>query len=72
MTTVVTMVARCRIDSLNVLTKDSAFTVRGCANIVLAYLGSVCSAVAMGFGRPISSIVTLHTLMRCKLKSAGV
>ena len=51
LTTVVAMVACCRVDSIHVLTKDSA--VSG-ASILLVFLGRVCLAVAMGGGRPIS------------------
>ena len=35
---------------------------RSCANIVLVFLGSVCSAVAMGGGRPLSSFDELLSM----------
>ena len=59
MTTVVAMVARCRFDSLHVLTKDS---VRSCASIVLVFSGIVCSAMVMGGGRPLSSFDELLSM----------
>ena len=63
MTAVVAMVARYRIYAKHVLTKDSAVTgVRSCASIVLVFLGSVCSAVAMGGGRPLSSLDELPSM----------
>ena len=55
MTTVLAMVARCRVDSLHVLTKDSAMTGSIYASTVLIFLGRVCSAVEMGGGRPLRS-----------------
>ena len=61
-TTVVAMVARCRVYSIHVLTKDSAVTVRSCARIVLVFFGSVCSAVAMGGGRPLSNFDELLSM----------
>ena len=45
MTTVVAAAARCRVDSVHVLTKDSTVTGHSCASIVLVFIGSVCSAV---------------------------
>ena len=62
LTTDVAMDAHCRVDSINVLIKDSAVTVRSCARIVLVFLGSVCSAVAMGGGRPLSSFDELLSM----------
>ena len=62
MTAVVEMVARCRVYSINVLTKYSAVTVRSCASIVLVFLGSVCSAVAMGGGWSLSSFDELLSM----------
>ena len=59
MTTVVAMVARCLVDSVHVLTKDSA--VNG-ASLVLVLLGSVCSAVAMDDGRPLGSFDELLSM----------
>ena len=59
MTTVVAMAARCRVYSFHVLTKES---VRSCASIVLVFLGNVCSAVAMGGGRPLSSFDELLSM----------
>ena len=35
---------------------------RSCASIVLVFLGSVCSAVAMGGGRPLSSFDELFSM----------
>ena len=55
MTADVETVARCRVYYIHVLTKDSAVTVRSCTSMVLVILGSVCSAVAMGGGRPLGS-----------------
>ena len=49
MTTFVAMVARGRVDSLHVLTKDSAVT-----GAQLCQHSSVCPAVSMGGGRPLS------------------
>ena len=62
MTTDVAMLVRCRVDSLNVLTKDSAVTGAQCASIVLVFPGRVCSAVAMGGDRPLSSLDELHSM----------
>ena len=62
LTTIVAIVARCRVDSINVLTKDSAVTGAQCARIVLVFLGSVCSAVAMGGRRPLSSFDDLLSM----------
>ena len=62
MTTVVALVARCRVDLVHVLTKDSALTSGICASIVLVFLGSVCSAVVMGGGRPLSSLNELLSM----------
>ena len=63
MTTVVAMVDRCRVDSVHVLTKDSAVAVRSCDSMVLVSIGSVCSAVAMGGGRPLSSFDELLSML---------
>ena len=60
--TVVAMVARGRVDSIHILTKDSAVTARSCARIVLVILGSVCSAVGMGGGRPLGSLDELLSM----------
>ena len=54
MTTVVAMVAHCQVNSVHVLSKDSAVTGGSCASIVLVFLGCACSAVAMGGGRSLS------------------
>ena len=62
LTTVVAMVARCLVDSVHALTKYSAVKVRTCASIVLVFLDSVCSAVAMGGGRPLSSLYELLSM----------
>ena len=55
LTTVVAMVVRCRVDSIHVLTKDSAVTGAQLCQNNFFFLGSVCSGVAMGGGRPLSS-----------------
>ena len=47
LTIVVAMVARCRVDSIYVLTNDSAVSGALLCQ-VLVFLGSVCSAVEMG------------------------
>ena len=62
LTTVLAMVARCRVDSIHVQTNDLAVTGTLCASIVLVFLGSVCSAVAMGGGRPLSSFEELLSM----------
>ena len=62
MTADVAMVARCRVFSVHVLTKDSAVTVAQYASIVLVFLGSVCLAVAMGAGRPLISFDELLSM----------
>ena len=59
MTSVMAMVARCRVDSVHILTKDLAVTG---ASIVLVFIGSVCSALAMGGGRPLGSIDELLSM----------
>ena len=43
------------VDSINVLTKDSAVTGAQLCQNSSCLLGNVCSAVAMGGGRPLSS-----------------
>ena len=53
------MVAYCRVDSLYALAKD--YAVNG-ASIYLVFLGSVCWAVAMGGGRPFSSLDELLSM----------
>ena len=55
MTTVLTMAARCRVDSFHVLIKDSPVTVLSCASIVFVVQGNACSAAAIGGGRPLGS-----------------
>ena len=56
------VIACCRLDSVHVLTKDSAATVRSCASIALVFLGFVCLTVAMGGGRPLSSFDELFSM----------
>ena len=62
MTTVVTMDTCCRLDSLHVLTKDSAVTEAQLFQHFLVFIGSVRSAVAMGGGRPLSSLGELLSM----------
>ena len=62
LTTVVPMVVHCQIDSLHVLTKDSAVTGAQLCQYSSCLPGSVCSAVAMGDGRPLSSFDKLHSM----------
>ena len=62
MTTVVAMVARCRVDSLHVLTKDSVVTGAQLCQYGSCLLGSVCSAVAMGGGWPLGSFDELLSM----------
>ena len=61
MTAVVAMVARCRVYSIHVLTKDSVVT-----GAQLCQYGSClhwqCLAVAMGGGRPLSSFEELLSM----------
>ena len=56
------MVARCRVNCLRVLTMDSAVTGAQLCQYSSFFLGSVCSAVAMGGGRPISSFDELLSM----------
>ena len=63
MTTVVTLVARYRVDSVHVLTKDSAVTGAQLCQVDFVFLGSVCSAVAMSGGRPLSSFIELLSIV---------
>ena len=76
MTTVVAMVAGSRFDSVHVVTKDSVVTgaqyiyiyIYSCTSIVLVFLGCVCSAVAIGGGRPLSSfdeLLSMAVLTTC-------
>ena len=62
MTTVVVMVVRCRIDSVHVLTTDSAVTGALLRLFVPIFLGSVCSDVAMGGCRPLNSFDELLSM----------
>ena len=54
MTTVVAMVERCRVDSVDALTKDTAVTGAQLCQFSSVFLGSVCLAATMGGGRPLS------------------
>ena len=62
MPTVVKMVACHQVNSVHILVNDTSVTVRSCASIVPAFLGSVCSAVAMGGGQPLSSFDELLSM----------
>ena len=62
LTTVMAMVACCRVDSLHELTKDSAVTGAQLCQYSSCLLGSVCSAVAKGGGRPLSSFDELLSM----------
>ena len=55
MTTVVAMVVRCRVDSLHVLTKDSAVTGAQLCQYSCCLPCRVYSAIAMGGSRPLCS-----------------
>ena len=62
LTTVVTMDARFRVDSFHVLTNDSVVTDAQLCQYISCLLGSVCSAVVMGGGQPISSFYELLSM----------
>ena len=59
---VVALVARCHVDSVQVLTKDSTVTGAQLCQHGSCLLGNVCSAVAMGGGRPLGSFEELLSM----------
>ena len=62
LTTVVAMVECSLIDSINVLTMDSAMTGAQLCQNSSSLLGCVCSAVALGGGRPLGSFDELLSM----------
>ena len=61
-TTVVAMIASCRVDSLHVLTKDSAVTGAQLCQYSSCLPWLCLFAVAMGGGRPLSCLYELVSL----------
>ena len=62
MTTVVATDSCCRVDYVHVLTMDSAMSGAQLCQYSSLIIGSVCSAVAMGDGRPLSSFDELLSM----------
>ena len=60
--TVVAMVAHCQVDTLHVLTKDSAVTCAQLCQYSICYPWKCLFAVAMGGGRSLSSFDELLSL----------